>query len=77
MVGRAHEVLAARVLGPHDWNRAPQSPGPEPVINITIGRIDVRAGSASEGERRAKPASRGGPEPLGLNEYLRRREQRG
>jgi hypothetical protein len=76
MAGRAREVLAARVLGPHDRNRAPQSTDPEPVINITIGRIDVRAGPASEGERRARPAPRGGPEPLGLNEYLRRREQR-
>jgi hypothetical protein len=76
MAGRAYDVLAARVLRPHDRTRALQSQDPEPVINITIGRIDVRAGLAPDGERRARPAPRGGPEPLGLNEYLRRREQR-
>lgn len=75
MAGRTYEVLAARVLGPHDRNRALQNPDPEPVINITIGRIDVRAAPPPEAERRGRPASRGGPEPLGLNEYLRRREQ--
>lgn len=76
MAGRAYDVLAARVLRPHDRTRAMQSQDPEPVINITIGRIDVRAGSAPDGELRARPAPRGEPEPLGLNEYLRRREQR-
>jgi hypothetical protein len=75
MAGRAYDVLAARVLRPYERNRAPQNPSPEPVINITIGRVDVRAAPASEGERRAEPAPRGGPEPLSLNEYLHRREQ--
>jgi len=48
--------------------------GPDPVINITIGRIEVRAGSASSGERRAEPAASRAAKPLSLEEYLRRRE---
>jgi hypothetical protein len=49
-------------------------PGPDPVINITIGRIEVRAVPAPGGERRAEPAARLAAKPLSLEEYLRRRE---
>lgn len=77
IAARTYEVLSARVLQPHDRNRALQIPGPEPVVTITIGRVDVRAEPASESDHRATPAPRRGPEPLSLNEYLRRREQGG
>jgi hypothetical protein len=45
---------------------------PRPVVRVTIGRIDVRGAPASA------PPARPGPvrhQPLGLDEYLRRRDQ--
>jgi hypothetical protein len=46
------------------------------VINVTIGRIEVRAiaAPAPERPRRAAPGRR--PGPLSLDDYLRQREQR-
>jgi hypothetical protein len=49
-------------------------PGPDPVINITIGRIEVRAAPARGSERRAGPAASGAAKPLSLEDYLHRRE---
>lgn len=43
----------------------------EAVVNVTIGRIEVRAVPGSQTRR--EPARRGGPKPLGLEEYLQRR----
>jgi hypothetical protein len=43
---------------------------PEPVINVTIGRIEVRATPAPQ-KPSPKPANR--PPMMGLDEYLRRR----
>jgi hypothetical protein len=45
---------------------------PEPVINVTIGRIEVRATPAPQ-KPSPKPANR--PPVMGLDEYLRRRSE--
>lgn len=42
----------------------------EPVINVTIGRIEVRATVAPQ---KAMPKSENRPPVMGLDEYLRRR----
>jgi hypothetical protein len=44
-----------------------------PSVNITIGRVEVRAISAPAPRPRAEPR---GPQPLGLDEYLKRRGAR-
>jgi len=70
---RAPQVLPAPWSRSRDRDQGAAIPGPEPVINITIGRIDVRAWPESESGSAAKPAPRSRPEPLSLDEYLRRR----
>lgn len=43
---------------------------PAPVINVTIGRVEVRAVPASSGGPRAEPSK---PKPLSLDDYLKQR----
>jgi hypothetical protein len=45
---------------------------PEPVINVTIGRVEVRAVSAAAPATRARDRS-AEPHPMSLEEYLQRR----
>jgi hypothetical protein len=47
-----------------------QSP---PVINVTIGRVEVRAVQAPTGRPRVEPAR---PKPLSLDDYLKQRGSR-
>src|SRR5262249_5839883 len=49
------------------------SAGHEPAIQVTIGRIEVRAESSS----RLPAKERSGPKPVSLQEYLRRQANRG
>jgi hypothetical protein len=53
---------------------APQreAPAPEPVIHITIGRIEVRATAAPKAPARERPAAR---PAVDLDEYLRQRSK--
>lgn len=46
------------------------TPGPEPVVNVTIGRIEVRAVLAPPGSARQRPQK---PKPMSLDEYLKQR----
>ena len=46
-----------------------------PVIEVTIGRVEVRAVPAGDDPRRRRAREREGP-PLPLDEYLRRRRGR-
>jgi hypothetical protein len=48
----------------------PAAPDPEPVVNVTIGRIEVRAAHALPGPARQRSQ---GPRPLSLDDYLRQR----
>lgn len=48
----------------------PVAADPAPVINITIGRVEVRAVSTPPAPRR--PEARG-PRPMTLDEYLKQR----
>jgi hypothetical protein len=52
----------------HDWAEPAA-----PTVNITIGRVEVRAVSAPAPRPRAEAR---GPQPLGLDEYLKRRGAR-
>jgi len=58
---------------------APARPAAEPVIRVTIGRVEVRAVTEAAAPAAARPhpaaAPRGG-EPPGLAEYLERRARR-
>ncbi len=53
---------------------APQreAPAPEPVIHVTIGRIEVRATAAPKAPARERPAAR---PAVDLDEYLRQRSK--
>lgn len=46
------------------------TPSSEPVVNVTIGRIEVRAVPAQSGPSRQRPQ---GPKPMSLDDYLQRR----
>ncbi|HRJ53110.1 MAG TPA: hypothetical protein PLE99_10095 [Candidatus Thiothrix moscowensis] len=48
----------------------PPPPQPEPVINVTIGRIEIRATVATS---KQKPQAAARPPVMGLDEYLRQR----
>jgi hypothetical protein len=52
----------------HDWAEPAA-----PTVNITIGRVEVRAVTAPAAKPRAEAR---GPQPLGLDEYLKRRGAR-
>lgn len=59
------------------WNELNRSSEPDPVVNVTIGRVEVRAVQADipQKERRQRK-----PKPSGvmsLEEYLNQRERRG
>ena len=56
----------------HEWlpARAAATPAPEPVVNVTIGRIEVRVAPAAQAPTRQRPE---GPKPMGLDHYLRQR----
>jgi hypothetical protein len=64
---RAHESRLTRISKQRDAPETTQSP-PAPTIQVTIGRIEVRAESAPS-PRRAEPAA----PRLTLDEYLRQR----
>jgi hypothetical protein len=49
-----------------------ESPAPEPVIHVTIGRIEVRAAAAPKAPARERPAAR---PAVDLDEYLRQRSK--
>jgi hypothetical protein len=46
------------------------TPAPEPVVNVTIGRIEVRLAPAARAQARQRAD---GPKPMGLDQYLRQR----
>ncbi|MDH3289291.1 MAG: hypothetical protein OEP48_16420 [Betaproteobacteria bacterium] len=46
------------------------TPSPEPVVNVTIGRIEVRAVPAQPGSTRQRSQ---GPKPMSLGDYLKQR----
>jgi hypothetical protein len=50
----------------------PEPPAPQPVVNITIGRIEVRATPAPKAPARERQAAR---PPVDLEEYLRQRSK--
>ncbi len=57
------------------WNELNSRPEPEPVINVTIGRVEVRAVQADtpkQTRRQKKPSG-----VMSLDEYLNQRERRG
>jgi len=49
-----------------------EAPAPEPVIHVTIGRIEVRATAAPKAPARERPAAR---PAVDLDEYLRQRSK--
>jgi hypothetical protein len=51
-----------------------EAPAPEPVIQVTIGRIEVRATPPAVQPPRPRPVAQTG---VSLEEYLRRRSRRG
>jgi hypothetical protein len=55
---------------PAPFNAAFVTHDPEPVVNVTIGRIEVRAVPPQPGATR--PRSQG-PTPLSLEDYLKQR----
>lgn len=54
--------------------RRAEATAPDPVINITIGRIEVRAVPPPRNERAPSPRIDRAVKPQSLNEYLRRRQ---
>lgn len=63
--GRAHHAAAVHTLG------VPAGPGNasgEPVVHVSIGRLEVRAAPTATPPRR-----RDGPQPSSLDDYLRQR----
>jgi hypothetical protein len=72
----AGEIAPAPV--PHTGDAAPSrdrdAPAPIPTIHVTIGRVEVRAVQAPARDPRPVRAS---GQPMSLDEYLRRRGQRG
>jgi hypothetical protein len=73
--GRRSHDFETRVLRPRLIERTREeqlSPGPEPTIQVTIGRIEVRTGPPSPPSKKvATPAA-----TLSLREYLRQRSGR-
>jgi hypothetical protein len=61
-----------RRSGLHHSQTSIQEHQPEPVINVTIGRIEVRATQDHAVNARRNDEPRG-PKPLSLDEYLRQR----
>lgn len=80
----AMRALVSRAVGPamrHDHGErsaasdlADPFPAPEttPTINVTIGRVDVRAVFP---QPQAQPARRARPAPMSLDEYVRQRSE--
>ncbi len=57
------------------WREASPQAQPEPVINVTIGRVEVRAMQAkAENRPKARPQPSG---VMSLDEYLKQRDSRG
>jgi hypothetical protein len=66
--GRLQPALPA----PPEAPAPPPAAPPDPVINVTIGRVEIRAAApAPAPERRPRPE----PPVLSLDDYLRRRQQ--
>lgn len=70
----AYPRIAARVDSRKATNDSPSPPDlddapPPPTINVTIGRVEVRATLPTPAPRRQSPAA----PSMGLDEYLRRR----
>jgi hypothetical protein len=64
---------AAQRRQPDDRYGEPSQAPAAPSVNITIGRVEVRAVSAPAAKPRVEPRGR---QPLGLDEYLKRRGAR-
>jgi hypothetical protein len=60
-VSRVREALVTQQI--------PATPQPEPVIHVSIGRIEVRAIAENQNARKPREA----PPVMGLDEYLRQR----
>jgi hypothetical protein len=70
-------IVVAPPTGPHrsrrDEVRSEQAnTHPVPVVNVTIGRIEVRAVQVPGAAMKLHPEKRG-PQPMSLDEYLKRR----
>lgn len=70
------DVAPATALhaGDRAQSRGREAPAPAPTVHVTIGRVEVRAVQAPA--RDPRPV-RAGEQPMSLDEYLRRRGQRG
>ncbi|RYE87732.1 MAG: hypothetical protein EOP19_03460 [Hyphomicrobiales bacterium] len=72
---RARRIVVKAATARHRAPREPLHPeaetySPEPVVNVTIGRIEVRAVPAQPGPTRQRPQ---GPKPMSLDDYLKQR----
>lgn len=65
-------ILQPRVTLPERQPWAPEPAAPQPVINVTIGRIEVRATPAPKAPARERQAAR---PAVDLEEYLRQRSK--
>ena len=67
-------ILQPRVTLPErqPWEARPEPPASQPVINVTIGRIEVRATPAPRAPARERQAAR---PAVDLEEYLRQRSR--
>ncbi|MGH8599145.1 MAG: hypothetical protein ACRET1_00675 [Burkholderiales bacterium] len=67
-------VVAPEVAQRRSTSQQPHAGNPpisaQPVINVTIGRVEVRATQSAPTPRHAKAQ---GPQPMSLDDYLRRR----
>ena len=67
------DLRARHDRGPARLESSPTADS-EPVIQVTIGRVEIRATNSGGAQRRAEPA----PSPvMSLDEYLRRQARRG
>jgi hypothetical protein len=62
----------ARLFPAHDQVIPFRAPDPPPTINITIGRVDVRAVFT---QPQAQPPRRAHPAPMSLDEYLKQQSE--
>jgi hypothetical protein len=74
-VPAVHRIIIEPPVVRHRAPREPShaealTPSPEPIVNVTIGRIEVRAAPALPGATRQKSQ---GPKPVSLDDYLKQR----
>ncbi len=72
---KAAQAVPQPRQSPHFGTKEPLSgpPSPAPTIQVTIGRIEVKATPAAEAPRKRPTA----PKSVSLDEYLRQRNERG